>query len=85
MSSPYGQMLVYNDGSTNKWQNVSKLTLPSYTNSSKVNGDVWYDNSSSTFQFYKNESTITIPTNTTLSGLLDVSVSEGSGINNYVL
>jgi len=89
VSSPAGgQMLVYNDGSTNKWQNVSKLTLPSFTNSSAVNGDVWYDNSSSQFKFYQNGSTITIPTSvgsSTLSGLSDVSVSEGSGINNYVL
>ena len=85
VSSPSsGQILVYNDGSTNKWQNVSKLTLPSVSNSSPVNGDVWYDNASSLFKFYQNGSVSTLSgSSIALSSLSDCSFTEGSCINGY--
>jgi len=83
VSSPSGgQMLVYNDGSTNKWQNLSKLTLPSFTNSSPVNGDVWYDNSTSFFKFYQNGSTMSLSTfNPTLSSITSGNIIYYNGSN----
>ena len=62
------------------------LQLTSSTNSSPSNGQIWYDSGTNTFKFYQNGATATLSGGSSaLSGLSDVNISEGSGIDGQVL
>jgi len=58
--------------------------LPTSTNSSPSNGQIWYNNSSNTFKFYQNGSTLS-GSSIALSSFSDCSFTEGSKINGYYL
>ena len=60
--------------------------MPTSTNSSPSNGQIWYNNSSNTFKFYQNGSTSTLSgSSIALSSFSDCSFTEGSKINGYYL
>ena len=78
-----GDLLNWNGS---KWTPTGILNLPTATNASPSNGQIWYDNSSNTFKFYQNGSVSTLSgSSIALSSLSDCSFTEGSGINGYYL
>jgi len=66
----------------------TSLLLPATSIGSPSNGQIWYDSSSNAFKFYQNGATVSLSGGsgaTAMTGLTDVSITEDSSHDQYLL